>query len=593
MKITPTTLTINQLLGSSNEQFIIPAYQRRYSWGEKQWADLFNDIKLLNQEDSHLLGNILCLTSNYSVGINELELVDGQQRATTLTIIIKALADMFKNFGIDEVHNELEVLLTCKGIDRKQKRKLILGDLDDIDYMRFLNNDELDKVENENLVEAYKFFLNEFSSFSVENLYEYVHKLRSNTYVIRLDVANAKDAYKLFETINNRGLRLSSTDIIKNFLLGHASLINEKTLEKVKSYWTEIIINLDGTKTDDFFRHYLSYATQKRITKSTIISEFKNYYFNSVIEAESLNEYSEYSGLEESTDEDVVHENINFEGQKDIDQSTVNKVSITEFAKRLKDSSTIYKMIRNGSFEVKDYNKHLINLKRIKSFPSYIFLIDLFQRNIEKNDRIKILKLIETFMLRRHICEYRTGELDTIFSNLVNLKDIQIVNEVKSRLFRYLPGDNEFEEKFARHSFRNNEGRAKYVLEQLEYNLINDQGEYELTSGIDLHLEHIIPQKITTKKSKKDFGDWEGYLGGNSSGEHREYVNRIGNLTLLARSLNISASNNPFQSKVKEYKKSNIALTQEVSKFDDFKFEDVINRSKILANSALELWNFN
>ncbi|WP_410493031.1 DUF262 domain-containing protein [Domibacillus sp. DTU_2020_1001157_1_SI_ALB_TIR_016] len=69
MKITPTTLSINQLLGSSNEQFVIPAYQRRYSWGEKQWADLFHDIKLLSQRDSHLLGTILCLATNYSIGI--------------------------------------------------------------------------------------------------------------------------------------------------------------------------------------------------------------------------------------------------------------------------------------------------------------------------------------------------------------------------------------------------------------------------------------------------------------------------------------------------------------------------------------------
>ncbi|MFQ3546502.1 DUF262 domain-containing HNH endonuclease family protein [Halobacillus rhizosphaerae] len=594
MKITPTTLTINQMLGSSNEQFIIPAYQRRYSWGEKQWADLFNDIKLLNQEDSHLLGNILCLTSNYSVGINELELVDGQQRTTTLTILIKALSHKFKDLGIDEVHNELEVLLTCKGIDRKQKRNLILGDLDDIDYVRFLNNEDLDKVKNEKLVEAYEFFLHELSSFSVEELYEYEHKLRSNTFVIRLDVANAKDAYKLFETINNRGLRLSPTDIIKNFLLGHASLISEQTLEKVKSYWTEIIINLDGTKTDDFFRQYLSYATKRRITKSTIISEFKNYYFNSVIEAENLNEFSEYRALEVSTEDDVADEqDIDFEDQEDTKQSSAYKLTILEFAKGLRDSSNIYKKIRNQSFDINDLNIHLTNLKKIKSFPSYIFLLDLFQRNVEHEDKIKILKLIETFMLRRHICEYRTGELDTIFSSLVNVRDIDVVYEVKSILLKYLPGDNEFQENFARNSFRNNEGRAKYVLEQFEYNLINDQGEYKLTSGVDLHLEHIIPQKITTKKSKSEFGDWEGYLGENANEEHKDYVNRIGNMTLLARSLNISASNNPFKSKIEEYKKSNIKLTQQVAEFDEFKLREVVNRSKRFAKEALEMWNFN
>lgn len=592
MKITPTTLSINQLLGSSNEQFVIPAYQRRYSWGVKQWSDLFYDIKLLSQQDTHLLGTILCLTSNYAVGINQLELVDGQQRTTTLTILLKALSDKFKELKQEEVYKEIDALLFCKGLDRVLKRKVILGDLDNPDYEKFMKNEELESIKNEKFMEAYEYFIGKLNEFTLTELLEYHFKLVSNTYTIRLDVANAKDAYKLFETINNRGLNLSPTDIIKNFLLGHSSLINDSTLEKVKSYWTELIINLDGIKADDFFRQYLSSILKRKITGSNIIEEFKKYYFDLVIEAESLQEFSQFErpALEEN-DEDEVEEVQVVEATEDI-HGKYTKISIIEFAKRLRDISKVYGQIRNQSFPEAKVNRHLNNLTKIKSFPSYIFLLDLFQRKLETSKTIKILKLIETFMLRRHICEYRTGELDTIFSNLTTVEDDGIVESVKDMLSKHLPSDNEFKDGFYRHNFKGNENRAKYVLEIFEYDLIGDQGEYVLTSGEDLHLEHIIPQKITTKKSKEEFGDWELYLGNNAIELHKQYVNRIGNFTLLAKKLNIVASNNPFESKQKEYQKSNIQLTKLLVDFDEFKIQQVKERSEQFANKAVQLWRF-
>ncbi|MFS0667199.1 DUF262 domain-containing HNH endonuclease family protein [Peribacillus frigoritolerans] len=593
MKITPTTLSINQLLGSGNEQFIIPAYQRRYSWGEKQWSDLFNDIKLLSQQDSHLLGTILCLTSNYAVGINQLELVDGQQRTTTLTLLLKALSDKFTKLKQDELHKEIDSLLYCKGLDRVLKRKVILGDLDNPDYEKLMKNEDLDSIKNQKFIEGYNFFMRKLNELDLTELLEYHYKLVSNTYTIRLDVGNAKDAYKLFETINNRGLSLSPTDIIKNFLLGHSSLIDDNTLEKVKGYWTELIINLDGIKTDDFFRQYLSSQLKRKITGSTIIDEFKKYYFESVIEAEGLNEFSQYKQPRSvETDEDELEEtHVDVESESTTINGENHKISIINFAKRLRDASKTYGQIRNELFSNVKVNKHLNNLTKIKSFPSYIFLLDLFQRDVEDAKKIDILILIETFMLRRHVCEYRTGELDSIFASLVSVENENIVENIKEKLLKHFPSDNEFKDKFYRYSFKGNENRAKYVLETFEYDLIKDQGEYILTSGGELHLEHIIPQKITTKKSK-EFGDWEMYLGAYAKEQHMKYVNRIGNFTLLAKTLNIVASNNPFKSKVKEYQKSNIQLTKLLSKLDEFKIQQVKDRSTEFATKAVQLWSF-
>ncbi|MGE8077420.1 DUF262 domain-containing protein [Peribacillus loiseleuriae] len=131
--------------------------QKHHSWGKKQWVDLFNDIKLLGQQDSHLLGTILCLASNHSVGINQLELVDGQQRTTTLTILLKALSDKFKQLEQEEIQKEIDSLLYCKGLDKVLNRKVTLGDLDNPDYEKFMKNEDLDSIKNQRFIEGYSF----------------------------------------------------------------------------------------------------------------------------------------------------------------------------------------------------------------------------------------------------------------------------------------------------------------------------------------------------------------------------------------------------------------------------------------------------
>ena len=158
-------------------------------------------------------------------------------------------------------------------------------------------------------------------------------------------------------------------------------------------------------------------------------------------------------------------------------------------------------------------------------------------------------------MLRRHVCEYRTSELDDIFSRLVKVTDENIVQNVKNTLKEELPSNGEFFDKFQKTKFRGLEDRAKTILEKIEYYLIKDRGEYSLKSGSDVHMEHIIPLTINTKKSVKQFGDWPKYLGAGCFEKHKDYVWRIGNLTIISQTLNIVASNNPFRAKLKEYAK--------------------------------------
>jgi len=599
MKITPTTLSLSQLFSSSNEQFTIPAYQRRYSWGWKQLAELFDDIYYLKNEDTHLLGSVVCLTGSHRAGLNPLELVDGQQRITSLSIFLKALQSKFSEMEKEDVVTEINSYLFCKGIDRKQHNKLLLGDLDNPDYVKVISQTELDEVKNDNLANAYAYLIDWLNKLSEQELDEIYFKFINNVLLIRLDVGEAKDAYRLFETINNRGLKLNSTDIIKNFLLGHASSINEQTLEIVKNNWKNLIINLDEIDTDKFFRQHMSGVRTYKVTDTYVIDEFKKYYFNYVQEAEELAEYEIYNEIEVENSEDIEEEVESNDSENDILnenlESTNNKVSIIEFSKELKKLSQIYQELLKRKSSNKTINQHLFNLQRIKSFPSYIFLLNLFRRNdIKENQIISVLKTIEIFMLRRHICAYRTGELDNIFAKLINIDSANIEKDIITQLKKDTPDNEEFKEKFADADFKREINRAKYILEILEYDLIQDKGEFVIQSGNAVHLEHIIPKTINTKKSKKEFGDWLEYLGKDALELHNKFVNKIGNFTLLSGSLNIIASNNPFKDKLNEYAKSNIQLTKNICNDylnDEFTFDEVTKRSKLLAEKAVRIWS--
>lgn len=390
----------------------------------------------------------------------------------------------------------------------------------------------------------------------------------------------------MFEIINNRGLRLSSTDVIKNFILGHASHFGEDTLNEVKRLWADIIINLDKINTDDFLRQFLSSILRKKISESFLISEFKNYYKKRVKSSQGISDFSIENEYPEE-DEDSYNSN-----EDENPQIKNRKIKITTFLKKIKATSKIYSKIINKSFDHQAINKSLFDLERIQSFPSNIFLLDLFSRKLELKNYYRVLEQIKAFMIRRNICEYRTGELDSIFANLCNVIDEHIEKNVSDYLKYYLPTDEEFQNYFQKHQFKGkNKARAKYVLEQIEYYLTGNKNEYVINSSEEVHLEHIMPQKITTNKSKEIYGDWENYLNVGDDYKHKQYVWRIGNLTLLSDELNLGASNNPFIRKKNFYKQSSLQLNKEiVQSYRQFKFKDQERRSRYFANLAVKIW---
>lgn len=592
MQINSKDLNLSQLLSIQSEQFSIPSYQRRYAWGYNQVAALFEDIDMLREEDGHLFG-MLILHSSTNQGVNIAELVDGQQRMTTISLLLIALRNKYSALGNHSKVDDINRMLFCRGYDDIEKSKLVLGELDNKDYQKILKGG-VEGIFNPNLINAYSWYADKIKEKDKEWLNKFLYKLTNVAIIIRLNVGLAKDAYKLFETINNRGLRLSPTDLLKNFILGHAAKVSQSTLEDAKQLWTEIIISLDGIDTDDFFRQYMSGILTRKIPKSKLVEEFKKYYLKNVKHTELLGEFSYFSDWENADTEDDVIDSSNQENDSDEEVKIEdNRLSIEDFLKNVSLAAACYKKIIWQEFPSPKINRRLKNLASILSYPSYIYLMFYLQKIDNEAEKLEMLRIFEVFMLRRHVCNRRTSENDDIFAKLLRIEgNDRIIQRVKDQLQEDYPDDVEFEESFSKHDFG---GilipRAKYVLSEIEYLLRGSTGEITINSGNEVHLEHIIPDKIKTNSSKKKFGDWETYLGEHSGVKHKKYVNKIGNMTLLASDLNIGASNNPFVAKKKHYKQSDIILTKELaSEYQDFRFFHVEKRGQKLTEYAMKIW---
>lgn len=594
MQITPNKLNIQQLLTTSNEQFVVPPYQRRYAWKQPQYRVLYEDIEMLDSDEGHLLGMIILHSNLHVAGLNQPELVDGQQRLTTFIILLKAFETIFHGKGETRTVNEIRNLIFCNGLDGVEKPKIILGDLDQRDLEILLRDGEVKNITNQNIRDAFTDYFNWLSELKDQELRELYFKLKNNAVIIRLDVGLAKDAYKLFETINNRGLRLTPTDIIKNFLLGHAAKLQEgQILERVKELWSNILTELDGIDTNDFLRQYMSATLFRKVSMSKLIYEFKNYYLKHIKDTELLCEFKYYQDPEvtnNSDDETIDKENDNIEKT---DENGCLTISIIDFLNDIHMAAKEYRKIIFSQYEDLRINKHIRNLNAILSTPANIFLVKFLPNDkYSVQEKVKVLKYIETIMLRRHVCERRTSENDNIFSKMVSfIGSDNIMGKIKQYIddADLIPDDATFNQMLPKHKF---EGklidRAKYILGSIEEQKCGNTQEFLIDPNV--HLEHIIPQNITTQRSKEEFGDWEQYLGENSRKKHPKLVNLLGNMTLLGGSLNIKASNNPFGKKKECYKKSNFTITRELANYPYFKFKNLKKRGEELAAIALEIW---
>ncbi|WP_129074409.1 DUF262 and DUF1524 domain-containing protein [Helicobacter pylori] len=534
-------------IGKSQEkQLVIPIYQRLYSWEKEQCKQLWDDIIKIGGDDKmdgHFIGSIVFVhDGTYSTGHNELLIIDGQQRLTTITLLLTAL----RNHWSDKRKEIEDHYLINSDKDSDKKFRLILSDSDKDTLLSLIDKDRRKPSElSSKIMENFKLF-EEWISKNTNQL-ETIFKGLEKLMIVEISLEKEKDDPQLiFESMNSKGIELTQTDLIRNYIVMETEI--EKQEGFYNKYWRAMEEDFKQNKKwfDRFVRHYLTIKT----------GEIPN--INKVYVA--LKDYRQKEGI-----------------------------GIEDLLKDLQKYCGYFCRIVFKKEDHKDLNKALGFLVDLEMDVIYPLLLELYSDYsdgvLSKDDFIPIIDLIESYIYRRAVCGLGTNSLNKVFPSFT--KHIQKDEYFKSLEAHFLllknnqrfPDDDEFKEEFIRKDF------YKFELITYFFNRMENFDRKERVYTHEYTKEHIMPQTLTE--------EWERDLGENFQEIHNKYLHTIGNLTLTG--YNSTYSNKSFQEKrdmEKGFKNSPLRLNQGLRDLESFGEEEIKKRANDLADLALKIWTY-
>ena len=421
MGVTPKDRTIFQLLSESNTQFVVPKYQRNYVWQKDAWTALFDDI---SENRDHFLGNFVLVElgqEDEKGSPKKFEVIDGQQRVTSISLLLLAIYDrigkLFESYTKDETTREKEQRKYHNL--RENIRKTLLVDPDSEDHVKLVlskiknNNTDYEYIIRSNLSEksekcelpapknlgsrqisrCYEHFKSTIKDWDMDNLINITENIFT-IITVAIYPDSKSNAYLIFETLNNRGQPLSVVDIIKNKLFSKLDN-NDETLDKIDEDWRQHIESLGSNKDkENFFRHF--YFANKCSYPETVFRNGRR-----PKKAQKSNIVEIYEDL------------IRFDAE-----GLWNKLKL---------QANIYSSLIDPVFpdgvnpdRINVELKELIRLSHVSAIPSYSLLLDLKNRNMSANEVADIVKFLNIYFIRRHVCDKpKVKELDDIFIDVI------------------------------------------------------------------------------------------------------------------------------------------------------------------------------
>lgn len=554
--------TVDDVLRSPS-QMLVPDYQREYAWGEKQWNELWEDTSaLLNGRDTHFLGSVVVI-EHTETDPKRLELVDGQQRFTTILLILAAVRNRYgQTNNYNGQASMVDDYLKVRDSDGDSHLKLELTKYDQGEFEKVLNG-EIENVQDSKVREAYEFYSQKLSGLSIEEVDELRKELVNSMSLVTIECDSETSAFRLFESLNNKGLDLSPVDLMKNHLFKKATEDGEVDKHRVKDLWDEIMGNIRPRlgQPNRFFRHYLMSTPRMSLTQA-------------------VSKHRLYGVFKEVIDVHLPQEDI----------------SLEEFIGDMAKKSDLYIDIIDSDVDIYNnrYNKK-VNRKladvQIKNKQVRTLLLRLCYELDDPEQMLEALNIIEVYNIRVGVTDALSGTVrDRVWSSLCSrMFKKPLPNEfLKETLRGKAPSDDEFRGNLLRRNFPRND-RTKYFLEKLETEHFMHTGlgkRVEDRSVVDI--EHIAPRKAFRAKK---YSPWQQYLNLNSS-QFDEYKDRLGNLTLLENKINRRASDDPFQQKKRRYENSDFDMTRSVTQYAEWSVEAVEERSEELAEAAVGIWSF-
>jgi uncharacterized protein with ParB-like and HNH nuclease domain len=551
--------TIESVL-SRNYRYTVPDYQRQYSWGEEQWRALWEDLQALEDGQTHFLGSVVVIER--SEGLNELdrlEVVDGQQRLATILTMLSVMRQKYLDEGEESQADAIrDEYLFEQDLDQREYQNLSLSRYDNDSFASILDC-SFGQVDNENLNEALEFYGSRIHSLTVDETDTLRKKLLSSITLVTIECDEEQSAFRLFETLNERGLELSSVDLMKNHVFSLAAQDDDVDYDDIQESWQTTVDNTvpNLNKPSRFFRHYLMSAPEPDFTDA--VSDYKLYdTFQEIIE-------------EVRSSPDITLESYlaDIAEQSELYMRIIN-ADINQFG-------------RSGNEAI---NEKLAQLHHIKSVQARTLLLRIFREFDNPNKAMEALGVLERFLIRWKVANYATGsQLDRIYSELCST--VFAENDSVEQMVNYLkekyPSEEEFKAGIENKRVKLN-NRTKYMLKRI------DEVHYGGTIGRmeDYELEHIAPRSAYTAQKHSA---WVTTLD-TTEATFEQHRDRLGNLTLLESDKNIRASNNPFETKKGEYATSDVTMTQTLAEtYDDWNLESIQQRTSELAEVAANIWS--
>lgn len=553
--------------------FVIPLYQRKYAWQQKHCVRLFEDLKKIHREGtySHFFGSIVATRVNEHD--DDLLIIDGQQRITTLSLLILAGLNAVANGDMEKGDEDIEevrknyLYAVRRRVERKIKLKPIEGDLEAYDALFGNNPDEF--VKNTGMTSNYQLFYQmiKASDMSFTDMIGAIERL--TVIDIRLD---SKDNPQLiFESLNSCGKDLEEADKVRNYLL--MSLSNQEQEEYYRTYWSKIEKLTDGEPTM-FIRDYLTVENGAISNIEDLYFDFKSYDENGHQERKVLLE------------------------------------KMLRFAR-------YYRQITKGETGKSRLDRKLKQIANIGTTVHLPYLLSFFEyadeNALEEEERYEVLDVIENYWARRIICNYPANALQKMFAALhtditkiykrhetrgieLSLPYSQILKHVLLRKqgTASFPKDNEVKEAFpTRQIYRIPSSYRCFLFERMENENspeANDTIVEKMQSG-EFTIEHIMPQTLTPQWKQELGDDWESI--------YATYLHTFANLTLTG--FNISYSNHSFiekkegyidhkGNKIDGFDNSAFRLSNYLKHCTKWTLEEIRERQIILLENFLQLW---
>ena len=548
--------TLNEFL-TRQIKMNIPIYQRKYNWSLDECKQLFEDIISIGKDEtrkSYFIGSIVVKKDSEELldPLAEVTLIDGQQRITTITLIYCALCNYYKNIDERLCRNIYGNYLVNHDLDETNKLHLTKNDNESLKYIiSIIPTDKEFKLTPDNSINIYnnyEFFKNQINDENVEIVIRGLNKL----IFISVVLDQEDNPQLIFESLNSTGLELNKNDLIRNYIL--MGLDTKHQNELYENYWYEIEQEFKNNEWffDEFIRYYLSFESGRLPKRADVYKEFKNH-------ANSF----------ENIDELV----------KDV-HKFAGYFSCIRFGKEedpeLRDAF--------DSLAELDFNVTLPFL--LSAYDDYQNSLDNPDINLTRDEFIRIVKYVESYCLRRSICDIPTNSMNKTFARLskeINKQEYYnyfVAAMFEKDTYKRFPTNDEVQEKLLNQNMYTKRKILNHVLIAIE----NTEGK-EFVSTENSTIEHIMPQNLTK--------EWEIELGPNYEEIHSSYLHTLGNLTLTP--YNSELGDKSFFNKktcANGFCKSKLTLNEGLCELDKWTDKEITDRTKQLSKKIINIWKY-